>query len=92
MLTTERHGSNQQQVVPQESAKIPGMVPIGIRANHMDMTKFVQADDPGFVAVCGELREWLNGITAGANPLDHIVVAPPVRGQATSENAAAQCT
>ena len=25
----------------------------------MDMTKFVNLEDPGFVAVCGELRRWI---------------------------------
>ena len=25
----------------------------------MDMTKFVNFEDPGFVAVCGELRRWI---------------------------------
>lgn len=25
----------------------------------MDMTKFVNAEDPGFVAICGELRRWI---------------------------------
>ncbi len=25
----------------------------------MDMTKFANVDDPGFVAVCGELRRWI---------------------------------
>lgn len=28
----------------------------------MDMTKFTSADDPGFVAVCGELRRWIRDI------------------------------
>jgi hypothetical protein len=26
------------------------------------MTKFTSTDDPGFVAVCGELRRWIRGI------------------------------
>jgi hypothetical protein len=36
------------QVVPQDSAILPGYIPIGIRGNHMDMTKFASVDDPGF--------------------------------------------
>jgi len=32
---------------------------IGIRSNHMDITKFGDMDDPGFVAVTGELRRWI---------------------------------
>ncbi|KAB5581194.1 P-loop containing nucleoside triphosphate hydrolase protein [Coniochaeta sp. 2T2.1] len=47
------------QVVPQHSAILPGHIPIGIRSNHMDMARFAAADDPGFVAVCGELRRWV---------------------------------
>ncbi|KAL5382184.1 hypothetical protein PMIN06_010645 [Paraphaeosphaeria minitans] len=45
-------------VVPAHSAILPGYIPIGIRSNHMDMTKFEGVDDPGFVFVAGELRRW----------------------------------
>ncbi|UKZ79212.1 hypothetical protein TrVFT333_006962 [Trichoderma virens FT-333] len=51
------------QVVPQHSAILPGYIPIGIHGNHMDMTKFASKDDPGFVAVCGELRRWIREIS-----------------------------
>ncbi|KAB5515379.1 P-loop containing nucleoside triphosphate hydrolase protein, partial [Coniochaeta sp. 2T2.1] len=47
------------QVVPQHSAILPGYIPIGIHSNHMDMARFGAEDDPGFVAVCGELRRWI---------------------------------
>ncbi|KAK4119398.1 hypothetical protein N657DRAFT_650215 [Parathielavia appendiculata] len=50
------------QVVPQHSAILPGYIPIGIHSNHMDMARFVSADDPGFTAVCGELRRWIKQI------------------------------
>ncbi|KAJ2981238.1 hypothetical protein NUW58_g6735 [Xylaria curta] len=46
-------------VVPQDSAIIPGYIPIGIHSNHMDMGKFATADDPGFVSIYGELRRWV---------------------------------
>jgi len=49
-------------VVPSHSAILPGYIPIGIRSNHMDMTKFKDAEDPGFVAVAGELRRWVKDI------------------------------
>ncbi|KAK3937092.1 hypothetical protein QBC46DRAFT_344911 [Diplogelasinospora grovesii] len=49
-------------VVPQHSATLPGYIPIGIHSNHMDMARFVAADDPGFVAVSGELRRWIKQI------------------------------
>jgi hypothetical protein len=47
------------QVVPSHSAILPGYIPIGIRNNHMDMTKFEDVEDPGFIAVAGELRRWV---------------------------------
>jgi hypothetical protein len=43
---------------------LPGYIPIGIRNNHMDMTKFEHANDPGFVAVAGELRRWVKDLAA----------------------------
>ncbi|RYO93786.1 hypothetical protein DL763_004271 [Monosporascus cannonballus] len=52
------------QVVPQESAILPGYIPIGIRSNHIDMTKFSTIEDPGFLAVRGELRRWIREIRA----------------------------
>ncbi|RYP67309.1 hypothetical protein DL771_007327 [Monosporascus sp. 5C6A] len=51
------------QVVPQESAILPGYIPVGIRRNHMDMTKFSSIEDPGFVAVRGVLRRWIREIS-----------------------------
>ena len=56
-----------QQVVPQDSAILPGYIPIGIRNNHRNMTKFASTDDPGFVAVCGELRRWIRDVSAAAS-------------------------
>ncbi|KAK3364158.1 hypothetical protein B0T25DRAFT_597999 [Lasiosphaeria hispida] len=51
------------QVEPQDSAILPGYMPIGIHSNHMDMTKFISADDPGFIAVCGKLRRWVKRLS-----------------------------
>jgi hypothetical protein len=50
-------------VVPSHSAVLPGYIAIGIRKNHMDMTKFEDADDPGFKAVVGELHRWVKEST-----------------------------
>jgi hypothetical protein len=51
------------QVVAKHSAILLGYnPPIGIRANHMDMTRFSSTEDPGFVAVCRELGRWVKGI------------------------------
>jgi hypothetical protein len=30
----------------------------------MDMTKFEHEEDPGFIAVAGELRRWVKALTA----------------------------
>lgn len=49
-------------VVPSHSAILPGYIPIGIHSNHIDMTKFEDVEDPGFVAVTGELRRWIRDI------------------------------
>ncbi|EAQ83088.1 hypothetical protein CHGG_10906 [Chaetomium globosum CBS 148.51] len=48
--------------IGQDSAILPGYIPIGIRNNHMDMTKFASVNDPGFQDVCGELRRWIKEI------------------------------
>ncbi|KAF7519720.1 hypothetical protein PCG10_009763, partial [Penicillium crustosum] len=49
-------------VVPQDSAILPGYIPIGIHGNHMDMTKFAGSTDPGLLAVCGEMRRWIKDL------------------------------
>ncbi|KAF7508072.1 hypothetical protein GJ744_009654 [Endocarpon pusillum] len=54
-------------VVPPHSAILPGYIPIGIRSNYMDMTKFENADDPGFKAVAGELRRWVRALAKSEN-------------------------
>ncbi|CAG8016353.1 unnamed protein product [Penicillium nalgiovense] len=53
-------------VVPQDSAILPGYIPIGIHGNHMDMTKFAGSTDPGFLAVCGEMRRWIKNENSGS--------------------------
>ncbi|KAL2139346.1 hypothetical protein VTI28DRAFT_5308 [Corynascus sepedonium] len=59
------------QVVPQHSATLPGYIPIGIHSNHMDMARFVSADDAGFTAVCGELRRWTKQMGAAERRHDN---------------------
>jgi len=54
-------------VVPMHSAILPGYIPIGIRQNHMGMTKFGALDDPGFVAVAAEIRRWARALGASAD-------------------------
>jgi hypothetical protein len=36
----------------------------------MDMTKFCALDDPGFVAVAGEVRRWVKALIVAANDSD----------------------
>ncbi|KAL8792387.1 MAG: hypothetical protein Q9195_005000 [Heterodermia aff. obscurata] len=45
-------------IVPQRSAKIAGYNLYGIHANHMNMTKFSNREDPGYDAILGELQRW----------------------------------
>lgn len=47
------------KVVPMYSAILPAYAKIGIYSNHMNMTKFEDEDDPGFISVSGELRRWV---------------------------------
>jgi hypothetical protein len=71
------------QVVPSHSAILPGYIPIGIRTNHMDMTKFENADDPGFKAVVGELRRWVREIVRTES--ERLLSAERSQGQETNE-------
>ncbi|KAL2162945.1 hypothetical protein VTH06DRAFT_6781 [Thermothelomyces fergusii] len=48
--------------VPHSSAVLPEHIQIGIHKNQRDIARFVSADDPGFTAVCGELRRWMKQI------------------------------
>ena len=56
------------KVVPSRSAILPGYILIGIRSNHMDMSKFEDVDDPGFAAVVGELRRWTRELARSQKP------------------------
>ncbi|KAF4441973.1 hypothetical protein FACUT_2380 [Fusarium acutatum] len=46
-------------IVPKHSAILPGYISIGIHKNHAEMTKFSNSEEPGFVAICGELKRWM---------------------------------
>ncbi|TVY65025.1 Protein SERAC1 [Fusarium oxysporum f. sp. cubense] len=49
-------------IVPKHSAILPGYISIGIHKNHAEMTKFSNSEEPGFVAICGELKRWMKRI------------------------------
>lgn len=51
-------------IVPKHAAIIGGYVSVGIPANHMDMTKFKNSTDLGYVRVSSEIRRWIRGISA----------------------------
>ncbi|KAK8010353.1 hypothetical protein PG990_009318 [Apiospora arundinis] len=71
-------------IVPQDSAILPGCIPIGIRANHIDMTKFAAVDDAGFVAVSAELRRWVKNLAITEAHLESL----PLRNVAGSASGA----
>ena len=43
------------------------------------MTKFASVDDPGFMAVCGELRRWTKQLSKAAEPVEK-----PIRSKSSS--------
>ncbi|KAL4878662.1 hypothetical protein BJY04DRAFT_195344 [Aspergillus karnatakaensis] len=71
-------------VVPLASAILHGHPFIGIHDNHMGMTKFANKDDPGFIAVAGELRRWVGRIKP-LNPFDGEKTAVLPRQRAGTE-------
>ncbi|KAF4999831.1 hypothetical protein FGRMN_2211 [Fusarium graminum] len=62
-LPTKRLGV----VVPKYSAILPGYTSIGIHRDHGEMTKFCNSDEPGFIAICGELKRWTKKIQRTKN-------------------------
>ena len=68
------------------SAILPAYTPIGIHGNHMSMTKFETADDPGFVSVAGELRRWVKKLESAPRVGDGNVLAPEGSGTAVERN------
>ncbi|KAH6668689.1 hypothetical protein B0J14DRAFT_546785 [Halenospora varia] len=48
------------KIVPEESAILEQYPNLPIHANHSDMTKFSGVNDPGYVSVCGRLKNWVN--------------------------------
>jgi hypothetical protein len=72
------------KVVHSHSAILPGYIPIGIRANHMDMTKFEDVNDPGFVAIAGELGRWSRELASAKAP--KLVPTPGAGANPGSQN------
>ncbi|KAG9229223.1 Alpha/Beta hydrolase protein, partial [Amylocarpus encephaloides] len=53
------------EIVPKHSAILPGYNSIPIHANHMDMTKFPDDEDEGYLAVSTEIMRWVRAIQRG---------------------------
>ena len=56
----------------------------------MDMTKFVNGDDSGFVAVAGELRRWVKALDVSSNAA--VTGAASSQQQQVEQRQSAQCT
>ncbi|KAK3358093.1 Alpha/Beta hydrolase protein [Lasiosphaeria hispida] len=50
------------EIVPKHSAILPVYNSIGIRANHMDMARFSDKEDQGYLSVSTELLRWVRAI------------------------------
>ena len=49
-------------IVARASASLAGYNAISIHANHRDMVRFIDAEDPGFLGVVGELKRWADDL------------------------------
>jgi protein SERAC1 len=66
------------KIVPKHSAILSAYRCQSIHANHMDMTRFSGANDPGYQAVSGELWLW-------ANEIEEQLASKPLQAQPTKE-------
>jgi hypothetical protein len=46
-------------IVPKESARLPGIDPQSIEANHVDMCRFEDEDREGYKSVLAQLNRWI---------------------------------
>ncbi|KAJ4400122.1 hypothetical protein N0V91_008913 [Didymella pomorum] len=74
------------QIVPKHSATLPSYNAIGIRANHMDMSKYTSLHDPGYQAVSGEIRRWLKEIKSRRDTARLVYNAPIALEEPTSQS------
>ncbi|KAK4450166.1 Alpha/Beta hydrolase protein [Podospora aff. communis PSN243] len=71
------------EIVPKHSAILPAYNSIGIYANHMDMARFTDEEDQGYLSVSTELMRWVKAIQKASAP-----AKPPV--SAASQPAASK--
>jgi hypothetical protein len=55
------------KIVPEESAILEQYSNASIHANHMDMAKFDNEADVGYLAVCGVLKDWIDNLVDGSD-------------------------
>ena len=55
------------QIVPQESASLPGYNSISLHANHRDLVRYGGPSDNGFKLLLGEIRRWTFPAQQGIN-------------------------
>ncbi|KAL4863696.1 hypothetical protein BDV12DRAFT_23101 [Aspergillus spectabilis] len=53
-------------VVPHQSAILPGYANYSIHANHQEMTRFATREDSGYTKIYGELKRWIDPLSANA--------------------------
>jgi hypothetical protein len=51
------------QVVPLESAVVPGYNSAGIHAHHKDIARFQSEDSPGYRSLVAEIQRWMSDVT-----------------------------
>jgi len=56
------------EIVPKHSAILSAYNSIGIHANHMDMARFTDEEDQGYLSVSTELLRWVRAIQKATQP------------------------
>ncbi|KAK0619672.1 hypothetical protein B0T14DRAFT_456077 [Immersiella caudata] len=74
------------EIVPKHSAILPAYNSIGIYANHMDMARFADEEDPGFESVSGELLRWVKTIQKVNHPAKSSVGTSHAKPAASSSS------
>jgi hypothetical protein len=67
-FVAERQHEQYDMTVPSHSGIMPDRNFMTIASDHIGMTKFEDESDSGFVAVSGELRQWMKDVRATTQP------------------------
>jgi protein SERAC1 len=57
-------GKNIGLIVPKDSATLPGIDPLSISANHVDLCRFEDEDRNGYISISNILSQWIRGLDA----------------------------